>query len=68
MEHKKCKYCKIGGPKIVKVDANLFYARCNNHECVKWDPYEFLGASVARAYEAWDKANVPATAKKTVDN
>ena len=62
-----CKYCKIGYPRVVKLEGNLCYARCNNPECHKWDPYEFCAGNRISALQNWNAGNVKPNIKNQKD-
>ena len=32
----------------------LYYAKCSNLECDKYDPYEFIGVTEKAAIENWN--------------
>jgi len=53
-----CKACKrkrgIFYPVINKV-MGLYYAKCSNPECDKYDPYEFIGTTAKGAIENWNE-------------
>ena len=52
-----CKACKrkhiISYPMVNNV-TGLYYAKCNNPECDKYDPYEFIGTTKKNAIENWN--------------
>lgn len=53
-----CKFCKKRGvtvyPKIVEID-DLYYAQCSNPKCHHSDQYDYLGISVKRTIENWNR-------------
>lgn len=53
-----CKFCKRGGhlvyPKIVEIE-DLYYAQCSNPKCHRSDPYDYLGSTVKRTIENWNR-------------
>ena len=53
-----CKACKrkygIFYPEVNKV-MGLYYAKCSNPECDKYDPYEFIGTTEKNAIENWNE-------------
>lgn len=54
----RCKKCKNGYPVVITVPGDLYYARCSNHECHAWDPWEFCGANRISAIEAWNRGQI----------
>lgn len=52
-----CKACKrkhiISYPTVSKV-TGLYYAKCSNPECDKYDPYEFIGTTQKNAIANWN--------------
>lgn len=52
-----CKACKRKRgtfyPTVTKV-MGLYYAKCSNLECDKYDPYEFIGVTEKAAIENWN--------------
>lgn len=58
LDVRPCKYCKKGYPRIIILDGGLAYARCNNPECHKWDPYEFCATNRAGALLNWNEGNI----------
>ena len=57
IELKKCKYCKTGLPVAFQVDGDLYYVKCNNPACHKWDRYEFCATNRLNALNNWNKGN-----------
>lgn len=53
-----CKFCKKNGnlvyPKIVEIE-DLYYAQCSNPKCHRSDPYDYLGSTVKRTIENWNR-------------
>jgi len=53
-----CKACKrkrgIFYPEVNKI-MGLYYAKCSNPECDKYDPYEFIGTTTKNAIENWNE-------------
>ena len=53
-----CKFCKKGGhlvyPKVVEIE-DLYYAQCSNPKCHHSDPYDYLGSTVKRTIENWNR-------------
>ena len=53
-----CKFCKKKGhiyyPKVVEIE-ELYYAQCSNSRCHNSDQYEYLGTSVKRTIENWNR-------------
>lgn len=53
-----CKFCKRNGkivyPKVVEID-DLYYAQCSNPRCHHSDQYDYLGISVKRTIENWNR-------------
>lgn len=53
-----CKFCKRKGhivyPKIVEIE-DLYYAQCSNPKCHRSDPYDYLGSTVKRTIENWNR-------------
>lgn len=56
-----CKTCLrkhiISYPTISKV-MGLYYAKCSNCECDKYDPYEFIGTTEKSSIENWNQTMV----------
>ena len=55
-----CKSCKRKGkivyPRIVEISGeDLYYAQCPNPKCHHSDPYDYLGSTVKRTIENWNR-------------
>lgn len=61
-----CKACKrkhiTSYPIFTKV-MGLYYAKCANPSCAKYDPFEFIGTTQKNAIENWN-----ATMQHTTEN
>ena len=51
----KCKKCGHE-PRVVKI-TDLYYAKCSNPACKKWDPHAFIGITEKKALEHWNMYN-----------